>query len=188
MSTRRNRALTPRPRKLTPREHRFVAEYLVDFNGAAAARRAGYSQHPEASRVQAARLLTRASVSSALAEQFAQLQAATTLRAERVIEEISRCAFARPKAFVDEHGNARPLAELADEDAAALASWEIVTKNAAAGDGHTDRVLKVRLADKLQALELLARYLGLLQPEGADSTQVTVPVFVLPDGARVGTK
>ena len=31
------------PRKLTARQHRFVDEYMLDFNATAAARRAGYS-------------------------------------------------------------------------------------------------------------------------------------------------
>jgi len=41
---------------LTPRRARFVAEYLVDFNGAAAAVRAGYA--PGSAKVAASRLLT----------------------------------------------------------------------------------------------------------------------------------
>jgi phage terminase small subunit len=32
------------PRTLTPKQQRFVAEYLLDLNAAAAARRAGYSE------------------------------------------------------------------------------------------------------------------------------------------------
>jgi phage terminase small subunit len=40
---------------LTPRQSRFVEEYLIDLNGAAAARRAGYSPHT--ANEQAARLL-----------------------------------------------------------------------------------------------------------------------------------
>jgi phage terminase small subunit len=32
------------PRPLTPKQQRFVAEYLLDLNAAAAARRAGYSE------------------------------------------------------------------------------------------------------------------------------------------------
>ena len=36
-------------------------------------------------------------------------------------------------------------------------------KNAEAGDGHTDRVLKVRFWDKTKALEMLMRRAGLFQ-------------------------
>jgi hypothetical protein len=40
---------------MTPRQERFVAEYCIDRNGAAAARRAGFS--PRAARQTASRLL-----------------------------------------------------------------------------------------------------------------------------------
>lgn len=43
-----------------------------------------------------------------------------------------------------------------------IASLEVVIKNAAAGDGHTDQVLKVRHWDKLKALELWGKYRSLL--------------------------
>jgi hypothetical protein len=43
-----------------------------------------------------------------------------------------------------------------------VAGLDVVIKNAEAGDGHTDRVLKLRTHDKLKALELWAKYRGLL--------------------------
>jgi hypothetical protein len=51
---------------LTPKERQFVAEYLVDRNGAAAARRAGYAA--KSAKVTAARLLTKANVRMAITE------------------------------------------------------------------------------------------------------------------------
>lgn len=51
---------------LNPKQKRFVDEYLVDLNGAAAAVRAGYS--PGCAKVTASRLLTRANVREALRE------------------------------------------------------------------------------------------------------------------------
>lgn len=50
--------------KLTPKQVRFVEEYLVDANGTQAAIRAGYS--PRTANEQAARMLTIASVRDAL--------------------------------------------------------------------------------------------------------------------------
>ncbi len=49
---------------LTPKERLFVAEFLVDRNGAAAARRAGYAA--KSARVTAARLLAKANVRAAI--------------------------------------------------------------------------------------------------------------------------
>ena len=39
-----SRATKPRKRKLTPKQVRFVKEYLIDLNATGAARRAGYAQ------------------------------------------------------------------------------------------------------------------------------------------------
>jgi hypothetical protein len=55
------------------------------------------------------------------------------------------------------------------EHAAALASFEAAIKNAAAGDGQTDLVHKVKFWDKLDALEKLAQHLGILK----NQTEVT---------------
>ena len=51
-------------RKLTPKQQRFVDEYLVDLNATQAAIRAGYSK--KTAKEQAARLLTKANVQAEL--------------------------------------------------------------------------------------------------------------------------
>ncbi len=58
---------------LTPKQARFVEEYLVDGNGAAAARRAGYS--PKRADQLALQTLRNAEVQTALDERRAQLSA-----------------------------------------------------------------------------------------------------------------
>jgi hypothetical protein len=64
-------------RPLTPKQQRFVQEYLVDLNGAAAYRRAGYTVGSDpVARVEACRLLANPSVAAAI-------QAAQQARAER---------------------------------------------------------------------------------------------------------
>jgi hypothetical protein len=69
--------------------------------------------------------------------------------------------------------------------AAAVSKIEVVRKNAAASDGHT--VVKLWFWNKNAALELLSKQLGLLTPD-ADDDRPIVPVFLLPEGARVATK
>jgi len=43
-----------------------------------------------------------------------------------------------------------------------VAGFEVLIKNAAAGDGVTDLIHKFRLWDKLRALEMLAKHYALL--------------------------
>jgi hypothetical protein len=51
---------------------------------------------------------------------------------------------------------------LSAEDAALIAGFDVVVKNVAAGDGHTDTVIKVKLKEQARFVELGARHLGLL--------------------------
>jgi hypothetical protein len=48
------------------------------------------------------------------------------------------------------------------EQGAALAGFEVLIKNAKAGDGITDTIYKFKLWDKVRALEVLAKHFALL--------------------------
>lgn len=91
-----------------------------------------------------------------------------------MLEEYRRLAFTDTRAFFDEAGNLKPFSELTAEQGSALASFEVLIKNAKAGDGETDTVHKIRLWDKTKALDSLAKHFGLLK-EGLDvSGTVTI--------------
>jgi hypothetical protein len=57
----------------------------------------------------------------------------------------------------------RPIHTLSAEDAAMIASFEVLIKNAAGGYGHADTVLKIRLTDQAKFVELAMKHLGLLK-------------------------
>ena len=88
--------------------------------------------------------------------------ASADLTATRVLEELRRLAFSDVRRLFDEQGNLKPLHTLTDEEAAAIASLEVIIKNAAAGDGHTDTVHKLKVWDKTRSLEMLAKHFALL--------------------------
>jgi hypothetical protein len=56
------------------------------------------------------------------------------------------------------------------ETRCALASFETVIKNIAAGDGQRDLVCKIRFCDKVRALELLGNTLGCLPSRSNSKT------------------
>lgn len=155
---------------LSPKHARFVAEYLKDLNGTQAAIRAGYSA--KSARVQGTRLLADAAIAAAVAKKTAKRLAKADLTAERVLEEYRRLAFIDVRSYFDEQGNVKPMSQLTADQGAALASLEVVLKNAEAGDGHTDRVHKFKVWDKTRALEALAKHFGLL----ADQMHVKLTV------------
>jgi phage terminase small subunit len=145
---------------LKPKHAQFVREYLVDLNATQAAIRAGYSE--KSARVHASKLLTRADISAAVAaRQSNQLQKAD-LTATRVLEELRRIAFSDPRELFDELGNLRPVKDITAEQASSIRGFEVLIKNAKAGDGLTDVVHKFQLWEKTKALEMLAKHFALL--------------------------
>jgi hypothetical protein len=64
--------------------------------------------------------------------------------------------------------------------AAAVSKIEVVKKNATAGAGHTDTVLKLWFWNKNSALELLAKHLGLLQTGAAETPTPIFQITCLP--------
>jgi phage terminase small subunit len=151
----------PQTRPLTPRQSLFVAEYLIDLNARQAAIRAGYAKGSAADR--GWELLNRCPpVMARLKEAMAERAQRTQIDAERVLKELARIAFADMRNYLTEGPQktlvVRPLAELSDDDVAAVAEVQ------AEGDAKTLR--RIKLHDKRAALELLARHLGLTGKRG----------------------
>lgn len=68
---------------MTPKQERFVAEYLIDLNATQAAIRAGYSAKTAV--VQGSRLLTNANVAAAVAAARTKVAGKLEVTADRVI-------------------------------------------------------------------------------------------------------
>ena len=71
---------------LTPRQRRFVDEYLVDLNGTQAAIRAGYSQ--KTARQIGQKLLTKVDIQQAISAAQVERQKRTELTADEVIRDL----------------------------------------------------------------------------------------------------
>ena len=77
---------------LTPKQSRFVAEYLVDLNGTQAAIRAGYS--PKTAKAIACENLTKPDIVAAIAKAQAQLSEHTEVTIKSVVAELAKLGFA----------------------------------------------------------------------------------------------
>lgn len=120
---------------LTPKQARFVDEYLIDLNGTQAAIRAGYSA--DTAQEQASRLLSNVMVAEAVAERQKGIQVSTHVTQERVIREIARIALFDPRKMFDDDGRPLHVSQLDEDTAAAIAGLEVVTKgNADMGFGR----------------------------------------------------
>jgi phage terminase small subunit len=149
------------PGALSAKHQRFVAEYLIDLNATAAYRRAGFAAKD--ADVAGPRLLGSVGIAAAIAAGKARQLDTADLSAARVLEELRRLAFVNVRDYFDPvTGDAKHPSALTAEQGACLAGFEVLIKNAKAGDGVTDTIHKFKLWDKVHSLELLAKHFALL--------------------------
>ena len=149
----------------TARTELFIAEYQVDRNGAAAARRAGYS--PKSANVAAAKLMANKAVMEAIELQTLRKLEEVGITSKNVLAELGRLAFGNVGQLFDASGELRPIQELPDFVTATISKIEheaITTKDGT----KLGMTTKVTMADKIGPLKILAQHLGLLKDKVKD--------------------
>lgn len=156
--------------KLTAKQERFCQEYLKDFNATKAAERAGYSKKTAASigneNLRKPQIQTRISgKQSARAKRL-------DISKDRVVQEIAKIAFADIGLVCEwnEEGKLTLIekSEMDPQGIAALQSIESIDSYDKDGNILSTKN-KFRLHDKIKALELLSKHLGLLDGQGSGS-------------------
>jgi phage terminase small subunit len=149
-----------KPKALTPKQAAFVREYLIDLNATQAAIRAGYS--PKTSEEQGYQLLRKTSVKAEIQAAMDKRAAKTEVNSDRVLNEITKLAFADIRKVFDESGNLLPVHMLPDEIAASISSIEVVTSKIPGSDPvEVEHTAKIKFWDKRGSLEMLGRHLKL---------------------------
>lgn len=171
---------------LNEKQKRFVAEYLVDLNATQAAIRADYSEKTARSIGQ--RLLTNVDIQAAIQEAIAKRSERTEITQDRVLKELASVAFANgtdfarvvvreePVDVVDEDGDLKQV--LRRRQTVEIIDTENVDpekRAAIAGIKEGKYGIEVSSYDKLRALELLGRHLGMFDPKNG-------PGNIPPDG------
>lgn len=87
---------------LTPKQERFVAEYLVDLNATAAAIRAGYKEKT-ASQI-GHNLLQKPAIELAVQEAQAAREKRTKITGDQVVSELAKIAFAKADDYYNDYG------------------------------------------------------------------------------------
>ena len=137
--------------KLNRRQRIFAQEYLVDLNAKQAAIRAGYS--PKTAKSVGYRLLTYVDVMAEVTRRLEDRAKRNDVDADRVIEELARLAFGDLRSIVqvvDGKVVVKPSAEWTRDEAATVAEV-----------AQTRQGIRVKMHPKLQALEALAKHLGM---------------------------
>jgi phage terminase small subunit len=164
------------PGQLTPKQERFVQEYLVDLNATQAAIRAGYSKKTAKSIGQ--ENLTKPDIAMAVKEASKTLTEKVGLKAEHVIEEMRRIGFANMRDYMDLSDPEQPkidLTKLTKEQASVIAEVTYEKRG-------VEKRLKLKLHDKLNALVNLGKHLGLFSERhllgGLDGGEIKQKQFV----------
>lgn len=139
---------------MTKKQKRFVEEYLIDLNATQAAIRAGYS--PDSAKEIGSENLTKPDIAKAVDQAIAERSRRTGVNADRVVRELAKIAFVNAGEVVD-LDTALLMDKISDDDMAAIQSVKVKTF----GEDGIER--EVKLADKLKALELLGKHLGLFK-------------------------
>lgn len=147
--------------KLTGRQRKFVEEYLVDMNATAAAVRAGYS--PRTAKQMAHENLTKPDLRRVVDEALAVRAKRNEVKADHVVRELAMIAFSDIRELFDDKGRLLPIHEVPESARRAVASVDVeeIYEGRGSERAAVGRMVKIRFWDKLRALELLGKHLGL---------------------------
>ncbi len=175
--------------ELSPKQQRFVAEYLLDLNATRATIAAGYSENGAA--VQGSRLLMNANISAEIARRQAKLAQKYEITAERVLQGLASLAFFDIRKFYREDGSLKPIPELDDETASALCGMEMEEAFEHFGKGQakpTGLLKKIKMVDRGQNLERLGRHLKLFTDKLEHSADSSLADIIAATRKRAAAK
>ena len=159
--------------ELTPKQTRFVEEYLIDLNATQAAIRAGYSEKTAYSIGQ--ENLKKPEIAAAVDSALAERSQRTQITADMVLAELARVGFSNIRHYVNWNESAvelTPSDALTEDATRCVAEISQSVTNAGA-------TVRFKLHDKVGALEKIGRHLGMFK----DKLEVTGK-----DGGPIVTK
>lgn len=171
--------------KMTERQKRFCNEYLIDLNVTQAAIRAGYTSKYADKR--AYELLDKPEIKEYLDKKMKAREQRTEITQDRVVNELAAIAFSNASDFFkvidrkvtvggnvvfDDEGNPRTYkdVEFVNTDNLSEDNKKVISSIKQGSNG-----LEIKLNDKLKALELLGKHLGMFKDKLELSGNVNNP-------------
>jgi phage terminase small subunit len=140
---------------MTPKQQRFVEEYLIDLNATQAAIRAGYSK--KTADQQASRLLTNVKVKAAIETAMEARSKRTEFDADWVLKRLGAEAMADVADLYEEDGRIKPIHE-----------WPLIFRQGLVagfdidehlvGDAKVGQTTKIKLSDRIKRIELIGKH------------------------------
>jgi len=175
---------------VTPKQQRFVSEYLANgLNATRAAISAGYSE--KTAKSQGARLLTNVDIASAVGLKTEKALVKADLSVEKTLDFVARMAFFDVKDLFEDDGSLKLIKDMSPEARTVIAGLEVTELF----DGETGEqkhaiglLKKIKLSDRRGALDMLMRYHALYHdklahtgPDGEGPVEAAITVkFVKP--------
>ena len=146
----------PRTQGLTPKQQRFIEEYLVDLNATQAAIRAGYKA--KTARQAGAENLTKPDIREEIRKRRKAQRKRTRITADKVLRELACIAFSDLRDFAS-WGPAGFV--LKDSTRLPFGKSRCVAHVAQSRTANGGESIRFKLHDKVKALKLLGEHLGL---------------------------
>ena len=177
--------------KLTEKQKRFADEYLIDLN-ATRAYKAAYTgvKKDDAAAVNSSKLLRNTKVLAYIEERQKDLQKRTEITQDKVLKELAAIGFSNGSDFAkviekvatDNEGN--PLIDKETGEIMKYRTIDLVLtdnlpeekKKALAGIKYGKYGISVEMCDKIKALELIGRHLGMFTDKLQVDNSATVQI------------
>ena len=166
--------------KLSPKQARFVTEYLVDLNGKQAAIRAGYPS--KTAHIRASQLLSLLKVRQTVDEAIERRSARVEVKQDDVLRELLRIMTTDIAKAFDSEGRMLKLGEMPEDIRRAVSSVEVEQMFEGSGQDryHSGDLVKLKLWNKGEAITLAMKHLGLLKEKLEVSTKTGGLIIMLP--------
>ncbi len=168
---------------LTPLQREFVFALIeCDFNAIAAVKATGSAASTDKARdTIARRWLDHVGVQAAIDEELQARSKRLRIGPDRVVQELAKIAFSNSGDYYewDDTGSLKITSsrKLTRAQKAAIASVKETVKTRATEDGEvTTRTLEFKQHDKLKALELVGRHIGMFDDRATQQTELTVKI------------
>lgn len=154
--------------KLTEKQKRFVEEYLIDLNATQAYKRAGYSvKNDVTARVEGNKLLTKPNIQQRIKELREEQSKRTQITADMVLNELAAIAFSDRTTIAKV--NSDGMVELSETD-----KLPAEVKKSISGIKEGKFGVEVSSYDKVKALELLGKHLGVFDDNKTKDTEKVI--------------